>query len=104
VPVDQAASLVMSLAAGTPVTNSPGSTIADGIAVERPGDLPFAIIQRYVDDVVTVAEADIRGGIPALLGRTKLLAERAGAAPLGAILYGRIHLSGQSRAPARGPR
>lgn len=62
VQAERAASLIASLAAGKPVTAPVGDTIADGIAIERPGDLPFSIIQRYVDDVVAVRKRILRKG------------------------------------------
>jgi threonine dehydratase len=90
-----AAAVVASLAAGAPVTLDLGPTLADGTAVERPGDLPFAIIQRDVDDVLTVSEAEIRQAMLALLSRAKLLAEGAGALALAAALSGRLDVAGK---------
>jgi len=66
------------------------STIADGIAVKRPGALAFDLINRLVDDVVTVTDEAIAEAIVLLLERHKLLAEGAGAAALAAILQGTI--------------
>ena len=82
-----APAVVTSLSAGEPVAAAVGNTIADGIAVERPGQLPFAMIQQYVDDVVTVNEDEVQQAIRALLQRAKLVAEGAGAAAL-AVLMG----------------
>lgn len=61
-------------------------TIADGIAVKTAGDLNFDIVQRYVDDVVTVDEEEIASAILLLLERAKTVAEGAGAASVAAIL------------------
>ncbi len=94
----EAAAVVASLAAGAPVTVAIGATLADGTAVERPGDLPFHIIQQLVDDVVTVDESDIRKAMVALLGRAKLLAEGAGALALAATLSGRVDVAGRRAA------
>ena len=69
---------------------APCSTIADGIAVKRPGALAFEIINRLVDDVVTVDDEAIARAIVLLLERHKLLAEGAGAAALAAVLEGAI--------------
>jgi threonine dehydratase len=66
------------------------STIADGIAVKRPGAVAFDLINRLVDDVVTVTDEAIAEAIVLLLERHKLLAEGAGAASLAAILQGTI--------------
>ncbi|MCC7370684.1 MAG: threonine ammonia-lyase [Chloroflexi bacterium] len=69
---------------------APSSTIADGIAVKRPGDLPFELINRLVDDVITVDDEAIARAIVLLLERHKLLAEGAGATALAAVLLGEI--------------
>ena len=66
------------------------STIADGIAVKQPGALAFDIINRLVDDVVTVDDEAIARAIVLLLERHKLLAEGAGAVALAAVLEGRL--------------
>ncbi|MCL5967225.1 MAG: threonine ammonia-lyase [Firmicutes bacterium] len=66
------------------------STIADGIAVKKPGALTFSLIEEYVDDLVTVSDHDISRAILLFLERAKLVVEGAGAAPLAALLAGRI--------------
>jgi threonine dehydratase len=71
------------------------STIADGIAVKRPGELTFAAVQRYVDDIVTVEEDEIANAILMLLERAKVIAEGAGAAPVAAILQHKLGLQGK---------
>ncbi len=71
-------------------------TIADGIAVKRPGDLTFAMIQHYVDDIVTVDEHDISRAILIFLERSKLLVEGAGAVGLAALLAGKIQTGSQT--------
>ena len=62
-----------------------GSTIAEGIAVGRPGQLTQALVERYVDDVVLVDEGDVEQAIVMLLDIEKTLVEGAGAAPLAAV-------------------
>lgn len=84
-----------SFATGVPQTVYPTSTIADGIAVERPGEVPFQFIRSYVDDIVTVEDTEITLAIRVLLERTKLLAEGAGAAPLAALLGQKIPVEGR---------
>lgn len=74
------------------------STFADGIAVKRPGALPFEMIRRWVDDVVTVDDHEIARTILLLLERGKVVAEGAGAAGLAAILTGRVEVSGKKAA------
>ena len=61
-------------------------TIADGIAVKQPGELTFPIIQEKVDDIVLVEEEQIGYAVLTLLERKKILAEGAGAVPIGALL------------------
>ncbi|SFU82380.1 threonine ammonia-lyase [Alicyclobacillus macrosporangiidus] len=61
-------------------------TIADGIAVRRPGELTFDLVQRYVDDVVTVEEEEIARTLVLLLERSKLVVEGAAAAALAACV------------------
>lgn len=79
-----------SLEAGEPVTIQARPTIADGIAVARPGDLTFQFVQKYVDEIVTVTDDDIAKAIVMLLERTKLVVEPAGATGVAAILAGKI--------------
>jgi threonine dehydratase len=75
-----------------PVTVDPATTIADGIAVRRAGDLTFPLVERYVDEIVTVEEDEIASAILMLLEREKTLAE--GAAALAALLEHRTSLHG----------
>jgi threonine dehydratase len=86
VQAEQAAAYPPSLAAHHPVTLSQMATMADGIAVPRPGDVPFALVERLVDDVVTVGEDSLSRAILLLLERAKLVVEPAGAAAVAAIL------------------
>ena len=72
---------------GTLQTGS-ASTIADGIAVKEPSAVTFEVIQRLVDDMVTVSDEAIARTIVLLLERHKLLAEGAGAAALAAVIEG----------------
>ena len=90
VQAERVAAVAESLRAGQLVPVPSGETIADGIAVERPGEIPFEIIRGQVDDVVTVTEEEIGRAIGLLLERTKLLAEGAGATPLAALLSGKV--------------
>jgi threonine dehydratase len=65
-------------------------TIADGIAVKHPGDITFGLVREYVDDVVTVTDAEIGMTIVQLLERTKAVVEGAGAVGLAALLSGKV--------------
>ncbi|CAG7604506.1 threonine ammonia-lyase [Leucobacter soli] len=91
---ENTASFVPSLEAGHPVTISTKPTIADGIAVGRPGDTTFAAVREFVDEIVTVSDDDIARAIVTLLERTKLVVEPAGAAGVAAILSGKIAAAG----------
>lgn len=71
------------------------ATIADGIAVRRPGELTFSIIQQLVDDVVVVNDEAIINAVLLLMERCKMMVEGAGAAGLAALLSGVIHLTGK---------
>jgi threonine dehydratase len=79
-----------SLAAGRPVVIERGTTIADGIAVQRPGDVTFPLVQQFVDEVVEVTEDEICRAVVVLLERSKLMVEGAGAAGLAALLAGKV--------------
>jgi threonine dehydratase len=86
VQAEGAAAYPASLAAGHPVALSAMSTMADGIAVGRPGDVPFGLVSRHVDDVVTVSEEMISRALLFLLERAKLVVEPAGAVGVAALL------------------
>ncbi|WP_426754341.1 threonine ammonia-lyase [Myxococcus sp. Y35] len=67
-----------------------GTTIADGIAVKRVGDLTFPMVRKYVDDVVAVDEEEIAAAILTLLEQEKSVVEGAGAVGLAALLSGEV--------------
>jgi threonine dehydratase len=81
-----AAAYPPSLAAGRPVALGSVATMADGIMVGRPGDVPFAVIRDLVDDVVTVTEDQLSKALLLCLERAKLVVEPAGASPVAALL------------------
>ena len=86
VQAEGAASFPESLRRGAPVALDQMTTMADGIAVARPGDVPFAAIQKYVDDVVTVSEDSLSRALVTLLERTKTVVEPSGAAAVAALM------------------
>jgi len=86
VQAERAAAYPASLSAGHPVALDKMSTMADGIAVGRPGDVPFGAISSYVDDVLTVSEESMSTALLMLLERAKLVVEPAGAAAVAALL------------------
>src|SRR5690606_22721901 len=75
-----------SLAAGEPVALESMSTMADGIAVGRPGDITFAAVRDHVDDIITVSEESLSRALLALVERAKMVVEPAGAAAVAALL------------------
>jgi threonine dehydratase len=95
VETDAVPKVTASLAAGMPVTVEAGRTIADGIAVRRPGELTFPMIQKYVDEVVTCDDEEISNAILLLLEREKTVAEGAGAITLAAALNRKTKVAGK---------
>jgi threonine dehydratase len=81
-----AAAYPASLQAGHPVPLSSMSTMADGIAVGLPGEVPFATVRDLVDEIITVTEASLSRAVLATLERAKMVVEPAGAAAVAAIL------------------
>jgi threonine dehydratase len=90
-------SMLEAVKAHHPVTLEPGTTIADGIAVRRAGDVTFPVVDRYVDEIVTVDEDEIASAILTLLEREKTLAEGAGATALAAVLQQKTSLPKDTR-------
>ena len=71
------------------------ATIADGIAVKKPGDLTFEMCQKYVDEIVTVSEEEIATAILTLMEKQKTVAEGAGATALAAAMFDKANLKGK---------
>ena len=71
------------------------STIADGIAVKKPGSLTYDICSKYVDGIVTVNDDEISAAILALMEQHKLVTEGAGAVAVAAAMFGKIDLQGK---------
>ena len=84
----------ISLKKGEPTNITILPTIADGIAVSRPGDLNFEIVRDTVDEVVTVSDDDTAQALLVLLERAKLVVEPAGAVGVAAILSGQVTATG----------
>ena len=83
-----------SLEAGEPVAVSSALTIADGIAVKRPGGLTLELIKRWVDDIVVVEEDDVAEAMVFLMERAKLVVEGAGAVGVAALMSERVRPRG----------
>ena len=86
VQAEGAAAYPGSLAQGAPVKLAEMKTMADGIAVGLPGDVPFGAVQEHVDDVLTVSEESLSRALLALVERAKMVVEPAGAAAVAAVL------------------
>ena len=91
----KAASMYLSQIEGAPVELTSVATIADGIAVKKPGELTFALCQRYVDEIITVSEGEIACAILRLIEGQKTVAEGAGAAAAAAALFGKVDTLGR---------
>ncbi|WP_277656599.1 threonine ammonia-lyase [Seleniivibrio woodruffii] len=90
VQAEEAAGMVSSLSEGRVVSLSSSATFAEGIAVKQVGKLTFESCQNCVDDLVTVSEREIALAVLEYIERAKLVVEGAGAAPLAALLAGKI--------------
>ena len=84
-----------SVAAGEQITLDSVSTFADGIAVKHPGDITFEMVNKYVDDIVTVTEDEIAAAILALIEKQKMIAEGAGAVAVAAVMFHKVELAGK---------
>lgn len=98
VQAENAAAFEASLKASEPVTITSKPTIADGIAVYKPGLRNFAVVRDSVDELITVSDDDIARAIVFLLERSKLVAEPAGAAAVAGIIAGKVQASGVASA------
>jgi threonine dehydratase len=90
VQVDACAPYPESLRGSAPVTFAARATIADGIAVKRPGDITLPLVRRWVDELVVVSEEDIADAMVWLLERSKLVVEGGGAAGVAALMSGKV--------------
>ncbi|MEA2393830.1 MAG: threonine dehydratase [Solirubrobacteraceae bacterium] len=88
VQVDSVAAFPESLRRGVPVEAPARLTIADGIAVKRPGELTLALVRHWLDDVVVVPEDDVAEAMVLLMEKAKLVVEGAGAVGVAALLGG----------------
>lgn len=97
-----AAGMKASIDAGHVVSLDAAKTIADGIAVKKPGELTFELCSRYLDEIVTVDDDEIAQAILFLMERGKMVAEGAGAAPVAAIMNRKFDVSGKVAAVISG--
>lgn len=71
------------------------STIADGIAVKKPGENTFSLVKEYVDDIALVSDDEVSSAILALIEKQKMIAEGAGAAAVAAVMFDKFDLKGK---------
>jgi len=95
VQAEGADAVSQSFHAGHLIKTEKAATIADGIAVKAPGDITVSLINRYVDDVVTVSDSMISDAILLLMERCKEIVEPAGATPVAAVLNGKVDVAGK---------
>ena len=96
VQAENAPSMVNSIRSGEQITLDSVATFADGIAVKHPGDLTFALVSKYVDDIVTVSEDEIAAAILALMEKQKLVSEGAGAVSVAAAMFDKLPIEGKN--------
>ncbi|WP_227937581.1 threonine ammonia-lyase [Alkalihalobacillus deserti] len=92
-------SMAQSLLEMKPITVDASPTMADGIAVKRPGQHTFPLVQRYVDDMLSVDEMEIAQTMLMLLERNKLLVEGSGAVSLAALLNQKLPIKNKKVVP-----
>ena len=71
------------------------STIADGIAVKKPGENTYALVKEYVDEIALVSDDEVASAILALIEKQKMIAEGAGAAAVAAVMFDKFNLKGK---------
>jgi threonine dehydratase len=99
VEAEKAASMFASHLKGEVISLTSAPTIADGIAVKKPGDITFEIIEKYVDDLITVTDTEIAHAAYLMLQRGKLLVEPSGAAALAAAIERKSKCMGKTVVP-----
>ena len=71
------------------------STIADGIAVKKPGDNTYEYVKKYVDEIALVSDDEVSSAILALMEKQKMIAEGAGAAAVAAVMFNKFDFNGK---------
>jgi threonine dehydratase len=98
VQTERLPSMLRATEVGHAVTIPASATVADGIAVRRAGELTLPLVQRYVDEIVTVDEEEIANAILVLLEKEKTLAEGAGAVAIASLLQHKTSLNREKTA------
>ena len=96
VQAESVPSMKAALEKGRPIRLPPATTIADGIAVRAVGEMPLALVKKYVDDIVTVSEGEIANAVLLLLEIEKTVAEGAAAVSLAALMSKKIALANRN--------
>ena len=91
----EAASMYESVEQGCAVTLASVPTFADGIAVKTPGQNTLALVEEYVDEIVTVSEDEIAAAILTLMEKQKLVSEGAGAVSVAAVIFDKLPVQGK---------
>lgn len=95
VQVSGAPSMYNSIKKGEIVALDSVSTIADGIAVKKPGINTFELISKYVDDIALVSDEEVASAILSLIEKQKMIAEGAGATAVAAVMFNKFPLKGK---------
>jgi threonine dehydratase len=90
VQAEACAPYIDSLAAHRPIGARSANTICDGIAVKQPGELTLPLVERWIDEVVTVSDDEVAQAMVLLLERSKLVVEGAGAVSVAALMQGKV--------------
>jgi threonine dehydratase len=95
VQAEGCAPYLASLRAHRPIGARSANTICDGIAVKQPGELTLPLVERWLDDVVTVSDDQVAEAMVMLLERSKLVVEGAGAVAVAALMQGKVSAPGE---------
>ena len=95
VQVAGAPSMYNSIKDGEVKALSSVSTIADGIAVKKPGENTYALVKEYVDEIALVSDDEVSSAILALIEKQKMIAEGAGATAVAAVMFNKFDLKGK---------
>jgi len=90
VEAERSASMLESIKLGKIIELSSANTFADGIAVRKPGEINFEIVKKYVDNIITVSEEEMKSAIFTLAKEAKIIAEGAGASSVAALLSKKV--------------
>lgn len=90
VEAERSPSMFESIKAGKIIELSSANTFADGIAVRKPGEINFEIVKKYVDNIITVSEEEMKSAIFTLAKESKVIAEGAGSSSVAALLYQKV--------------